>query len=103
MNLKEQILNKLKPLTEQDKYTISEFFSQMFSKKPSLQVNLEVRAVKNIRCIDNGSWVIISIPSAKMESAKRWVSDEGFIARAGYTPKGTFWGYKVFLLEEYAV
>ena len=103
MNLKEQILNKLEPLTEQEKYTISKFFSQIYSKKPSLQVNLEVRAVKNIRCIDNGSRAIISIPSAKMESARKWISEEGFIVRAGYTPGGSFWGYKVFLLEEYAV
>lgn len=103
MNLKEQILNSLEPLSDNDKKIIGEFFSQMYSKNPSLQVNIEARAVKSIRCIDSGSGAVISIPSAKMESAKRWVSDEGFIVRAGYTPKGTFWGYKVFLLEEYAV
>lgn len=103
MNLREQILNQLEPLSDKDKKVIGDFLSQMYLKKPSTQVNLEARGVKNIHCIDNGSWAVVALPSAKMEAARKWVSEEGFITKAGYTQQGTFWGYKVFLLNEYAL
>lgn len=102
MGLQDEILDMLEQITDDEKKVIGEFLKKMYAQHPSKQINLESRAVKTVKCIDQGSWGIVAIANTKIESVKDWLSSEGFTVIAGYTPKGTFWGYKIFLTDKYA-
>lgn len=102
MGLQDEILNTMEQITDDEKKTIGDFMKKMYTQNPSKQINLEIRSVKSIKCIDEGSWAIVAITSSKIQSASEWLSKEGFTLLKGYSQKGLFWGYKVFLTNEFA-
>lgn len=102
MGLQGEILDMLEQITDGEKIVIGESLKKIYAQDPSKQVNLESRPVKSAKCVNQGSWGVVAIANTKIESAKDWLVGEGFTVIAGYTPKGTFWGFKVFLTDKYA-
>jgi hypothetical protein len=102
MKLKEQILNNLQPLSEKEKVMVGVFLRDMYAICPSMEISLEQRSLKEIKCLKNPV-VSVTVPHSKIESMKKWLIDEGFIVRVWKSPYGDFQGYKVYLQEEYAV
>lgn len=102
MTLQDEILNQMEQVTPEEKETIAAFLQKTFTQNPSKQVNLEARSVKSVKCVESGSWSTIAVPNSKLESIAEWLIGEGFTLLNGYSPKGTFWGYKVFLCDKYA-
>lgn len=103
MNLKEQILNNLTQLSEKEKAHISEFLTVVFNEDQSRCVRIEPRNVKFAKCYkSNGAF--ISVAPNKIESAKNWLIEQGFVVRTNICSYyNSFLGYNVFLLEDYAL
>lgn len=102
MNLKEEILNNLEPISGKERQDISVFLKDMFSIDPSRAILLEIRNIKSVRCYENGAAFMV-IPSRKVESVKHWLDAQGFTIRKRNDSAGAFCGYNLFLLEEYAL
>lgn len=101
MGLQDEILSRMGQITDGEKKTIGEFLQKTYAQNPTQQVNLEARAVKSARCVNEGTYSVIAIASNKIESAKDWLVEEGFKVLTGHTAKGVFWGYRVFLHDNY--
>ena len=103
MNLKEQILSSLEQLSDKEKAHISEFLTIVFNEDQSRCVRIEPRNVKFAKCYKN-SGAFISVSPSKIESAKNWLVEQGFVVRTNICSyNNSFLGYNIYLLEDYAL
>jgi hypothetical protein len=100
MKLQEMIAQSMSACTDGEKKLMAEFLTDLFTRHPCHCVHLKDDA-------DFGTEYYageyrIKVPEVKLESAKQWLLAEGFTLRKRYSPGGTFFGYDVFLCDEYA-
>ena len=102
MTLQSEIFRNMEKISSEDKEEIKNYLMKFYAQFPCKQVNIEIRSVKNIKCVNAPSWGVIATPAKKIESVREWLESEGFTILKGETPNGSFWGYKMFLYKNYA-
>ena len=100
MKLQEMITQSMEKCTEKEKAQMADFLKDLFTRHPCHCVHL-----KDDSCFHTDYYAgeyRINVPEVKLESAKQWLMDEGFTLRKRYSPGGAFFGYDIFLCDEYA-